>query len=299
VPEALPHRVATSDHVRPGAWMLVVDGAPRPMPPWLVDWEYATSVIARRQIELDGEGIRREVGLPASTRVVAAITWRVADSLLNGAVRAETTTTLADGVSVIDLEVRLPGWDLGPALQLETVLLLADQHPDPGAPLAWRRASVLWKDGHKLRLMGDESQFPMAITNFAAQGLLDGAPWQLRVGQDLEAPAMGQIQLLVNERFPAVTAAVRDPASTPSGPAIRSALKVDIGRSMVERALSDDELLERNDWPEGSLGEVLETVVRSRLGEPPAQLKELRDRDPVAWSGRVASAFALFAEVDA
>jgi hypothetical protein len=297
MPEALPHRVATDDHVRPGAWFLVDQDEQRPMPTWLVDWDCSTTVVARRQIELDGNGIRDEVGLPASTRLLAAATWRVTHSLLNGMVRAAAPTTLADGSRVVDLEIRLSGLDLGPALELETVLLLADTRSHQGDPVAWRRASVLWKDRRKLRLMGDESQFPMAITSFPAQGLDDGAPWLLIVGQNLEAPAMGQIQLLINERFSTVTAAVQG-TSTPSGSAIRSTLKVDVGRTLVERALSDDELLTHDDWPDDSLGQVLSSIVRTRLGEDPTLLRELRDRDPVRWAGRIASAFGLFAEVD-
>jgi hypothetical protein len=299
MPEALPYRGASDDHVRAGAWTVVVDGEPKPMPSWLEEWDYAMPISARRQVELDCQGIRDESGLDESTAIGLVVTWRVTGSLLNGLARPPRVLTLDSGTTLVDLSVDLAGTDLGPAIELETVLVLLSGSHLSAAPIASRAASALWRDKKKMRLLGGESQFPLAIVNFAPLGLQADAPWWLVIGVDLEAPAMGQVQLLINERFAVVVAAVKDEAGTPSGPAIRSALRADVGRTLVERALSEDEVLDRDDWPDDSLGEVLRAIVRSRVGGQPADLKREMETDPVAWAARMAGTFHLFSEVTA
>lgn len=306
MPEAFPYRAAIEDDIDAGGWIIVGADGERSMPQWLVDWDYTTPVTLRRRIEVDLEGMRIATGLPAASHVIAAATWRVARSELTGAIRSEAPACLSEGRGILELNVTLDGLDLGPALELETVLLLnAAAAPTP-KPIAWRRASVLWRDKHKLTLMGNESQLPTAITDFAARGLPGSAPWTLSLGASLDAPAMGQIQLLINQRFEAVRAAATATIRNAADAAILSAMKVDVGRTLVERALSEDEVLDRDDWLEDSLGMVLRQsllkardAVGTRTDEPLDQLRELRDNDASAWAMYMAAAFGLFAEVDA
>jgi hypothetical protein len=294
MPEAYPYRPADDDHVRAGAWTMLVNDEPAVLPAWLEEWDYGTPISVRRQVEVDCAGVVQDTGLDHSTSVGLVVGWRVSGSLLSGVAGPPHALKLDSGTTLVDLAVDLAGVDLGPALELETILFLIGHHSPPTDPIAHREASVLWRDKQKVRLQGDESQFPLAIIDFVGRGLQSGAPWQLTIGDDLEAPAMGQIQLLINERFSTVVAAVTDTDATPSGPAVRSALRADVGRTLVERALREEEVLERETWPDDSLGGVLSAVVRARFSERPAELKRVMETDPVTWAALTAQTFGLF-----
>jgi hypothetical protein len=293
--EALPYRVAGDTSVRAGAWTLVRDGEVGPIPAWIEAWDYSMSVHVSRQIEIDPAALRDDTGLQPQDVVQVAVTWRVAGSLLNGATMGGVPIGLDDASTVVEIGLELPGTDLGPALELETTLLLTAPAGSRSGPVAHRPGSVLWRDTKRLKLLGDESQFPMAIVDFAAQGLAARGPWTLLLGSDLEAPVMGQAQLLVNTAFPTVVAAVRE-GDGPSAAAIRSTLGADVGRMLVERALVDDEVVQRSDWPDESLGQVLRALVISRIGGSFQELKLQMKTDPIAWSARMSETFRLFAE---
>ena len=297
MPDALPYRSASDNSVRAGAWTLVTDGDAHPMPVWLEVWDYAMPIEARREIEIDGELLTAETALAPDTQVAVGVNWRVDSSAVNGPIVGPRGLRLSDGTRLVDLELMLAGDQLGPAVEFETFVMLESVTRRPDGPIACRPGSVLWRDKKKLKLLGNESQFPLATVNFALHGLPPGTPWTLMVDNELEAPVMGQVQLLVNERFPAVVAAVRG-EDQPSAAAIRSALQVDVGRMLVERALCDEELLSRSEWPDESLGQVLRTLVASRVRGPLKDLKSQMENDPVGWSARMNESFRLFADVE-
>ena len=154
---------------------------------------------------------------------------------------------------------------------------------------------MLWQDTKKVRLHGDSSQFPLSVVDFAEADLDPGAPWYVDLGNDLELPAMGAILLLLNERHPLVVAAAKDPSSErPELAVIRSVMFADVGRTLVEYALGQEDL--ERDWPDDSLGAVLKAVIKSYFGQSVAELRLLRDTDPVRWSATAASSLGLLRE---
>jgi hypothetical protein len=143
-----------------------------------------------------------------------------------------------------------------------------------------------------VRLYGDSSRFPLIVGDFHEFGFDDSAPWFIEVGSELDFPAMGSIVLYLNERFSHVTEAVRDHgADRDDLKVIRSALHADVGRVLVESALSHDDI--GDEWPEESLGDVLSTLLQSRFSEGIDDLRHLRSQDPATWAALLESRFGL------
>jgi hypothetical protein len=289
--DALPYLVPAEDAVRAGAWTTEIQGSTSGLPEWLPYWDMSQVLRAGRELEIDVDRVYQESRLPRACRLGLAVLFisdledKACDVILD-----EPASTANHR-----LEVEIPGQLLGGTLVLSTSLVLRDAAAAVDGPVARRRGSILWSDVKKVRLYGDSSQFPISEVDFAECGLDPAAPWYLEIDGDLELPAMGAIQLLLNSRFPLVTSAARHVGSDrPELAVIRSQLFADVGRTLIEFALARDE--PEVEWPEDSLGIVLRSLLRSRFREPTNDLQKLRDHDPAVWAARVAASFGLLRE---
>jgi hypothetical protein len=290
--DAFPYLTPSADTVRGGAWTMAIgDGTTTPLPDWLPAWDVSQELHALRQIEIDLDQVyaesRVQSSIPLGLSVVSVSEY---EEEVYG-----TTFEATGGMLRSEIEVDLAGRLLGANVTLSTNLILRAEAPRSDAPIAWRRGSVLWGDSRKIRLYGDVSQFPVTEIDFSDCGLDPAAPWFLEIGTELDLPAMGSVQLLLNSRFPLVVAAARHiDGDRPELAVVRSQLFADVGRTLVEFALTRDEI--EQEWPEDSLGEVLSAALATRFPEPLVDLRSLRDHDPQMWSARVAAAFGLLRE---
>ncbi|MFD5368213.1 hypothetical protein [Streptomyces sp. NPDC127103] len=253
----LPYRSPSEDVVAVEPWRLVVDDGEVPLPEALPHWDYRMDLVLRRTVRVDLDRVRTQCGLPEETVLMLATVWTASGSNLSG---PGHRTRLSDrGVRTVELEVRLPGADLGGLLVLDTALVLAERRSD-GRPSSPRRAgSVLWSERESVRLQGDAPQFPMAVIDFAHTSFPDGAAWHLQISGGLESATMGSLLLLVNEQNK-VTAAAFENAHKPRravDQVVLSAVYADAARIMIEYALSHDDFSEESDYAEDSLGATL------------------------------------------
>jgi hypothetical protein len=291
VGEARPYVGASPDAVRAGAWFADSADGKQPLPEWVPYWDVSHKLRAKRRIEVDVGRALADASLSTDCRLALSVV--LASEFEDEGCRA--TIDASDGLIPLDLEVILDGPSLGTAVMLLTSLVLAEPAARVEGPVAWRRGSILWQDSKKVRLYGESSQFPVMEVDFADFGLHPASPWFVQIGPDLGLPAMGSILLLLNERFPLVTEAARDmSAERPELAAVRSALFADVGRVLVEFALSQDNLAD--EWPEESLGAVLATVVQSRFPQSLDELRTLRKNDPSQWAATVQATLGLFRE---
>ena len=196
-----------------------------------------------------------------------------------------------DGVE-IPVDFDLPGDELGGVLTLTTLITMtrSGSHPSPAAPR--RPGSILWSDEHRVALQGDEALFPIAQADFQDLPHPDRGSWYLEIGEELDAAAMGSLLLLVNERRPLVLDALAN-ASSPSAThqAILSVLRTDILRTLIERALVDDDFDEEEDYPAGSLGATLRHVIRGTFEtEDFESLRREREQQPGFFTTRIQAA---------
>jgi hypothetical protein len=289
--EARPYLETSTDAVRAGAWFADSGDEKQLLPEWVPYWDISQKLHVRRRIEVDLDRVRSETRLSSECRL--ALTVVLASEFEDEGCRVRLASS--EGAEQIDLGVDLDGQSLGSAVLLVTSLVLADAVSQVEGPVAWRRGSILWQDSKRVRLYGESSQFPVMEVDFADFGLDPGSPWFVQIGSDLELPAMGSILLLLNERFPLVTETAREmSADRPELAAVRSALFADVGRVLVEFALSQEDLAQ--EWPEESLGAVLAAVVESRFPQSLDELRRLRENDPSKWAATVEARFGLLRE---
>jgi hypothetical protein len=258
-----------------------------PLPEWVAAWDLSQTLTVRREIEFDLDRVRADARLPDGQLAVSVV---YGSEFEDEACRLPINQPA--GTASVALEATLSGRTLGAAVKFHTSLVLDETLNPPGGPVAWRRGSILWQDTRKLRLYGDASQFPLMEVDFRAFNLDPAAPWFLQVGSDLELPAMGSIILMLNERFDLVRDAARelDP-DRPELAVVRSALYADIGRVLVETALSHDDIAQ--EWPEESLGAVLSALLASRFTQPVNELRRIRDNDPATWAALLDARFGF------
>jgi hypothetical protein len=294
VGDAAPYITPSDDVVRAGAWTTAHDDdTVTALPAWLPHWDISHELKLGRVLEIDLDALYEQTRIPPATRLAISVVFasEFEDDVFSD--QLEVTT----GTANREIEIEIPGSRLGSTLSLVTALMLRDEARQTDQPLAWRRGSILWNDTKKVRLYGDGSQFPVSVVDFADCNLDAAAPWYLEIGSDLELPAMGGVQLLLNSRFPLVVAAAHGgDDDRPELAVVRSALFADIGRTLVEHALSQDNL--DRDWPDDSLGVVLAAQLR-RFREPATDLRRLHDDYPSQWSAKIAAAFRLLKEPSA
>lgn len=287
---ALPYPVpAAKEVIRPGKWLLA-DG--RPLPEIMPSWDYATDLSVKRKLAIDVPEIRRAAQLPEDAKIGVAAVWWPDTSKLK---RTSEVETVPDGAEIeVEVEALMTGAELGGILRLQTIVTLREDLGGDRGLLVHRAGSELWSDTKSVRLQGEESMFPLAITDFSKTQFASNAPWALETPSDFEQPAMGSIYLMVNERNPVVVRAVEN-AQRPDGrqSAILSAMYYDVGRILVELALSDA-VVERDDFAEDSFGAVLHALVRSLFPtESLGEVKRRTESDVPASAARLAAALAL------
>ena len=293
---ALPFRTPPTDVIATGPWLRVGATTLDELGYDVPDWDYGTVLRLRRPLRIDGLRTRRSCGLGADAELDLSVVWSSTSSALRdrvwrGPVPAE------DGVE-LELEFDLPGGELGGRLDLETVMTLrAAGTAAESRAVATRPGSVLWRDVHPVMLQGDTVLFPLAVVDFGDLPYPNGATWHLELGHDLDAQALGSILLLANERREVVTGALA--AAADPGDADRrvlSAIRTDVIRSLVERALTDDHFDLDEDYDTGSVGALLVAVLRSTFPDRSLDaLQRERRYDPILFTTRIQNATELLA----
>ncbi|QBJ97893.1 hypothetical protein ERC79_19545 [Rhodococcus sp. ABRD24] len=292
---AFPFIRPPADVVIAGPWSYAVADGTEELPRELPDWDYDSVLSIRRPVQIDGLRARRLSGLAEDAEVDFTVRWASRSSALRGrAWRAEVPAR--DGIE-IDIEFDLDGDELGGVLDLDTVLTLRRSTEGASPAAACRPGSVLWNEKFSIVLQGDAVLFPLAIADFHYLPYPTKASWYLEIGEDLDAAALGSILLLANERREVVVNALAA-AGAPSvaDRRVLSALRTDVQRALIERALTHEDFADDVDYPTGSLGAVLTAVLRMTF--PAFSLEALRRErlsEPALFTSRVQDATDLLA----
>lgn len=293
---AFPFVRPPTDVVRAGPWSRVAADGTEELPQELTDWDYDTVLAVSRPVQVDGLRARELSGLSPDAEVALSVRWSSSSSALRGrAWRRELPAR--DGLE-LTIDFELEGDELGGVLELTTVLVLLAPGADDGRAAARRPGSVLWSDQFSVLLQGDAVLFPLAVADFHELPYPSKAGWYLDVGDDLEAAALGSILLLANERRDVVVKALAGAgAPTEADRRILSAVRTDVQRTLVERAIVSEDFAEDQEYPVGSLGALLGAVVRATF--PSYSLEALRRErasEPALFTTRIQDATDLWAE---
>lgn len=289
----LPHRTARRG-VRTGPWTTRIDGVEADLSVTAPEWDPALAVECRSEVAIDADEVRDQCGLSGSDVIEVVVTW----SCETTNVRRLATRHRVDGTATVPLHVRLdPGLAIGPVTLARAVVLGSARAPDDPA-VAHRIGSVLWRespsDATTVVLGPPRHRLSTEVVDFRMLPEFDaGAAWVLDGSlTDLDRPADEALRVLLNARHPGIKVAID--GAHEDGAAIRSVLRWDVGRALLERALDDDSVDEPDVHGGGSVGEALHDLLRSVLpGTTLAELRELRRERPAAYHALVQSRLGL------
>lgn len=260
-----------SPQLESGPWIVSIDGAPVGEA-GLEHWDYYKPLhIAHRLTSGDVVALERVLTLGEGARLEAVIHWRSDRTGLRGFGKP---AVLREGDNHLDLD--LHGEDLGGCLQLEAQIVVAD--PGRGAgPLAPKRPySRVWSDEHRVWLEGGTPRLAVTTVPFSRTAIADGrcAAWLVDLDSgELHASAAGRLRVLLNEEHPAV-AALLDGSAGPADTLLLQFLDYEVHRTVASVALSHPDFDEAEEYPKGSVGQMLQTVLL-RLGKGRGQLQVL------------------------
>lgn len=252
------------------------------------DWSYYQPIVVRTVVGLDIEEAVSRLRLPSGSRIDAILTWASAGTSLRGAsmpveVGADTT-----------LEVRIDAGLVREQLSV-TVMLVTGWTPDvelyPLAPGV--TGAVLWEETTKIDLEGIASRLPVVAQPFS-QHLSDsaGAMWWLHIADEnasLEVRADSVLWMWLNSDNP-VIAEVLAGGVSPALERTNHHMWIDFHRQLVLFAIRNEELDPEREYPPGSLGELLRTVVHA-TGESVESLGHMYRAAPGEFEMRIQAAF--------
>lgn len=166
--------------------------------------------------------------------------WSSESLIHHRGTRAQLPESATDGPSEVELALEIDGRDLAGALMVETNLLVGAA-TGPGAYIARRPGSVLWRATDRFAVEGSAGLLPVTRTSFRGMPLPKGA-WYVSAGRGgWREPAMGQLLVILNEDNPGVVAALEGTCPKESADVVWQSLSVDIVHTIISIALEDPE----------------------------------------------------------
>jgi len=279
--------------VQPSDWLVVPSGCePLGNPLIIQHWQYAMNIVVERTLSVRLADLRSGARLRQNDTIWVIISWTSTATGLQG---ASPRRALVDGAN--ELQVEIPGVEIGGTLKLRTVVAAAVGESKGRDPLAAHRpGSTLWADSHETLLEGDSSRFPTEALGFEANGVGSrNTAWRVNVNtSDLDAPALSAIQVVLNTEHP-VYRRLTENAEGADALVTRQFLAYDVARQLVAAALVQEDLV-ATEYERGSIGAILRARLRDYFGHEGDEVTPLRQRwasSPADIDAELQSAFAL------
>jgi hypothetical protein len=251
-PYLLPPASAVSADVWKGA-----DGTQ--LPDRLDHWDPFTETDAFRTVDVDVDAVRSAclLGEDATFSLIAG--WWSSRTRLGASGDAMELGTRS-GVLRATLALRVPGPLAGGRLDLRTLLVLRHPGSAHSAVSPRREGAVLWQEETRITLEGAAARFPVAVVDFAEVPRLPAAGgWALEWDtEDLEAPVLAAVRLLVNASDEVLLSALRSGSTDPRSNVIRSFVTYDVARTLTHAALRSEKFVDDPEiFEEESVGRML------------------------------------------
>jgi hypothetical protein len=287
-----PFTRANSDDIHPGAWTFYVGGKAVENPSVIDGWDYGTDFRVTRTVFVDVPRVRAFCGLGPKSTLSLAISWHSSWTNLRG-----WSNVKAIESKETDIAIELSGGQLGGTLTLDTNLVLSAVDTARSPVAANRAGSLLWRDRISVVLEGESSRFPTQLADLGRAGVSGGnrAAWFLRWNPaDLESSTLGNVRLLLNREHPVVARSIEAESESGEGYAVRSALKHDIARQLLNGALENEDFDPAADYGPGTLGAALKALLNRLFpGESLASLRGFRATAPSDFEARLQAAVDL------
>ena len=284
-PSAPPYLLPPEDCVVDHPWTLV-DG--QPLPGRLEHWDPFTDTEVIRTVEVDLDALREACQLGSDATFGIAASWFSSRSRFTGSSDTIELGHLAGQVRA-PVSLVVPGAQAGGRLDLRTRLIVRYSGAAPSVISPRREGAVLWSQETRVALEGGSSRFPVTAVDFTAVPRLpDGGSWALEWNaEELDAPVLGGLRLIVNSQDEALVNALRHWDVGSALAVVRSFVLFDVARTLVESALRSERFVsDPESFDEGSVGRMLfELLTLCWPGLPVGALVRRSQDDP----GRLAA----------
>lgn len=260
-------------------------------------WDPVTDVLLTRALTIDLDAIRSQCRLGPDAAFAVVASWRSPTGTRLGGAGEALELGALDGLVRGPVSVEIPGPESGGRVDLTTRLVLRATGSEP-SPISPRRVgAVLWTDTQRVALEGSAARFPMAAVDFTTLARVpDGAAWYVEWDpQDLDAPVLGGMRLLLNTIHPRIISAVRTATDDPAAPIIRSLIQCDVARHLVRTALDTESFVSAGDvFLDESVGRLLADLIEIVWpGIPVPALRARALQDPSRIDAEVQAALGV------
>lgn len=239
-------------------WMHLDRGDSVPLVSPVEDWVTGTDLSLSRGVIVDLATLRDQCRLPPDTPLALVVSWRSDASKIQ---RRLFTRPVSESRN--EIQVTLPGTEIGGTIQISTaVALLEDVHePMAGAPHI--RGAVLARDRVSVTLEGEGSMFPMAVVDFTTRTYDDQSSWFVETSTDLGANFSSEFQVFINERDKVLIKAIEAEKPTREQQALIEELSSGVMQVVLELAyaLKANGELGPEQHGDGSVGQVLRGLI--------------------------------------
>jgi hypothetical protein len=256
----------------------VIAGGQRAEDGRLADWHYLSDVSVEWSLSVDLPGVQEDCHLPPDAEVGVVLSWRSNRTNLRNSLPVRPA---ADGENF--LRTSIDGTTLSGTLTVEAEVVLC-RPGTPITPLAPSRpGALLWSVSEQVVLEGTGGRFPTISTDFAAEGIAgNGAGmWYLQISDtDLLANCTAALVLYVNNSNPNMREVLAGDSSARASQLI-AFMTYDVYRQLMEVAMRNPEFDDRVQYEQGSLGDMLVTLLRMFFpGKNIVQLRRDHDLSP-------------------
>jgi hypothetical protein len=298
---AFPYRTASADRWERSPWRRLAGGDEHELPDRIDDWDYSIPLSLTSEVTVDVTRLRAESLLLSDDPLALVAVWEASSTGIREIGCRQALP--GAGECTFELLVHLDGALIGGILRVERQIVLSSTGASSD-PLAPRSAgSVILREERdevtSIVLEGEAARFPTEVVDFAQLRIAEPeALWYLDMaGVDLEQSPLSAMRLYVNGNHPAVQRALMQGDGI--GELVRSVLQWDVARTMIHRALDNDEFV--NDWDrfeEATLGATLQLLVqRIWTGEDATSLRARREADPARFEYQLQARLRLLSEL--
>lgn len=261
-------------------------------------WDPNTDLNLVRVVEIDVDLIRESCLLGRDSALALTATWSSTTTRIAGhGPVVELGTT--EGLLRAAMHVEVSGARVGGRLDLNTKLVLRYPGREPSPISPKRLGATLWAEEDRIALEGSAARFPIALADFSGTRLYpDGAAWVLEWdSDDLDAPVLGGMRLLVNKNHDSLLQTLKTGSSDARAAAVRSFVIFDAARSLITGALCNERFVENPEaYAEGSVGRMLfELIALCWPGIPVAALKARSVDESSRFGAELQAHFGLIA----